>query len=125
MIYRPHIQASICRHCDYRPGVLALAQQLYALYANRMARTIVDGAILLMLSLVWTVVAQGQMGHSWRIGIDEEHQTSLIDKGLFSVSRNPIFLGMIIQIQGLEEAFLGRVNGSHYEEHRRNVRRWL
>jgi protein-S-isoprenylcysteine O-methyltransferase Ste14 len=108
------------------------------------------GVTLLMLSLVWTVLAQAQMGHSLRIGIDEEHRTSLVDKGVFGVSRNPIFLGMILTLVGLfltipnpitlltfvlgfvliqiqvrlEEAFLGRVHGSHYEEYRRNVRRW-
>ncbi len=54
------------------------------------------GIGLLILSLAWTVIAQMQMGNSWRIGIDEEKKTALIQTGVFSFSRNPIFLGMSI-----------------------------
>jgi protein-S-isoprenylcysteine O-methyltransferase Ste14 len=109
------------------------------------------GVTLLSLSLLWTVLAQTQMGYSWRIGIDEEHRTSLVVEGIFRISRNPIFLGMIVTLVGLfliipnaitllilvlgfvliqvqvrlEEAFLSRVHGSDYEEYRRKVHRWL
>jgi protein-S-isoprenylcysteine O-methyltransferase Ste14 len=31
------------------------------------------------------------MDNSWRIGIDEENKTGLVTKGIFSISRNPIF----------------------------------
>lgn len=109
------------------------------------------GVILLILSLVWTVLAQIQMGNSWRIGIDEEKKTSLIRSGLFNRSRNPIFLGMILTLTGffltipnamtlliltvgfvliqiqvrLEEEFLTRMQGDVYIAYRREVRRWL
>ena len=59
------------------------------------------GVGMLIVSLIWTVVAQNHMEDSWRIGIDEENQTRLITTGLFSVSRNPIFLGMIVSLGGL------------------------
>ena len=59
------------------------------------------GVGMLIVSLVWTIVAQNHMKDSWRIGIDEENQTRLITTGLFSVSRNPIFLGMIVSLGGL------------------------
>jgi protein-S-isoprenylcysteine O-methyltransferase Ste14 len=106
---------------------------------------------LLLLSLGWTVLAQIQMGNSWRIGIDEEKKTALIQKGLFRRSRNPIFLGMIATLTGvfltipnaltllfltvgfvliqiqvrLEEEFLTRAQGEEYISYRRAVRRWL
>lgn len=109
------------------------------------------GVSLLLLSLVWTVVAQARMGESWRIGIDEEHRTPLVRKGVFGVSRNPIFLGMMLTLLGLflvipnaltlltfvmgvvliqiqvrlEEEFLAQTHGEEYEEYKRNVRRWL
>jgi len=109
------------------------------------------GGALLLVSLVWTIVAQAQMGESWRIGIDEERRTPLVRKGVFGLSRNPIFLGMaltllglflvipnaatllvlglgvvLIQIQvRLEEEFLPRAHGEAYAEYRRDVRRWL
>jgi protein-S-isoprenylcysteine O-methyltransferase Ste14 len=109
------------------------------------------GIALLLISLGWTVSAQIQMGNSWRIGIDEEKQTALVQAGLFRFSCNPIFLGMIIsllrffltipntltvlllvlgfiliQIQvRLEEEFLFGLHGEKYNEYRRSVRRWL
>lgn len=109
------------------------------------------GVVLLLMSLAWTVVAEAQMGESWRIGIDQDHRTPLVRKGVFGLSRNPIFLGMMITLLGLflvipntltlltfvmgvvliqiqvrlEEEFLGRVHGEEYAEYRRNVRRWL
>lgn len=109
------------------------------------------GVALLLISLAWTVVAQAQMGESWRIGIDEEHRTPLVHKGVFGLSRNPIFLGMMLTLLGLflvtpnavtllalalgvvliqiqvrlEEEFLSRMHGKLYADYRRDVRRWL
>lgn len=109
------------------------------------------GLVLLLLSFVWTVVAQDQMKNSWRIGIDHETQTALITNGLFSVSRNPIFLGMIISLLGLflvtpnaitllllvvgyiliqiqirlEEDFLQSQFGQAYIEYKQNTKRLI
>lgn len=109
------------------------------------------GVALLLLSLVWTVLAQAQMGESWRIGIDQEHRTKLMQSGAFSISRNPIFLGMIITLLGLflvipnavtlltfvmgvvliqvqvrlEEEFLAKTHREEYAEYRQRVRRWI
>ena len=54
---------------------------------NRIIQII--GVVLLFLSLAWTILAQIQMGNSWRISIDEEKQTAPVQAGLFRVSRNP------------------------------------
>ena len=109
------------------------------------------GISLLLLSLVWTVVAQAQMGESWRIGIDQKHRTNLVPRGVFSLSRNPIFLGMMVTLFGLflvipnaltlltlalgvvliqiqvrlEEEFLAKSHGDEYTEYRRRIRRWF
>ena len=56
------------------------------------------GAAVLVLSLVWILVAQAQMGDSWRIGIDEENRTTLVTHGVFGISRNPIFLGVRLEL---------------------------
>ncbi|MBV6496565.1 MAG: hypothetical protein JFAIHJKO_01691 [Pyrinomonadaceae bacterium] len=108
------------------------------------------GYALLLASLVWVVTAQVQMADSWRIGIDSS-KTQLASTGLFGVSRNPIFLGMVgtllglllvlpnaltltifalgfalMQIQvRLEEEFLRRSQEGEYEEYANRVRRWL
>jgi protein-S-isoprenylcysteine O-methyltransferase Ste14 len=59
------------------------------------------GLVLIHVSLIWIMTAQYQMKQSWRIGIDEAHKTSLVTEGLFSISRNPIFLGMILTTLGI------------------------
>ena len=109
------------------------------------------GLSLLVISLVWTVIAQVQMKNSWRIGIDTETKTELVTSGLFSVSRNPIFFGMIITLAGvflatpnaltlllfilgyvliqiqirLEEEFLAKEQGQKYLEYKQKVRRFI
>jgi len=133
----------------------AFAPQVYSLLLpvvwleNQIIQIV--GIVLLLLSLGWTVLAQIQMGNSWRIGIDEEKKTALVQSGLFRFSRNPIFLGMIVTLVGvfltipnaltllflalgfvliqiqvrLEEEFLTRTQGEEYTVYRRQVRRWL
>lgn len=109
------------------------------------------GGILLMFALVWVLIAQAHMRKSWRIGIDENVKTDLVQSGLFKISRNPIFLGirvmllglflilpsaamlliwiagdMLIQIQvRLEEEFLNRTHGASYLAYKKQVRRWI
>jgi len=109
------------------------------------------GMLLCTTSLVWTAIAQYQMGASWRIGIDVKHAAELKKTGLFSISRNPIFLGLLttlfgfflllpnaltllylvsgyllIQIQiRLEEEFLEKQHGTSYHDYKERVRRLL
>ncbi len=109
------------------------------------------GLGLLVFSLLWTLVAQAQMGRSWRIGIDTSHKTELVQTGIFHLSRNPVFLGMrltllgvffllpnavsfaivvvgdlLIQIQvRLEEEFLAKTHGELYRKYCEKTRRWI
>lgn len=109
------------------------------------------GLLLVHASLIWIVVAQAHMKQSWRIGIDEKNKTSLITNGIFSISRNPIFLGMIISTAGLflilpnaitffvaaasyiviqiqirlEEEHLVKQHGRGYEAYKQKVKRLL
>lgn len=109
------------------------------------------GWALLIASLVWVVLAQVQMGASWRIGIDTQRKTDLVASGLFRISRNPIFLSMMVQLLGLlllqpdavtllvlvsgyvlisvqirlEEAHLLGSHGQTYRDYSARVRRWL
>ena len=57
------------------------------------------GWSLMALGLLGTIVAQRQMGSSWRIGIDDR-PTTLITHGLFRWCRNPIFSGMLATLLG-------------------------
>lgn len=109
------------------------------------------GIALLAIALIWTIIAQGHMKNSWRIGIDTETKTELVTIGLFSISRNPIFFGMILSLIGLflttpnaltslflilgyiliqiqirlEEAFLIKEHGQNYLLYKQKVRRLI
>ena len=109
------------------------------------------GLGLLGFALIWTIIAQGHMKNSWRIGIDTETKTELITTGLFGLSRNPIFLGMTIGLGGLflttpnaltiiflilgyvliqiqirlEEEFLTNQHGQNYLTYKQKVRRLI
>jgi protein-S-isoprenylcysteine O-methyltransferase Ste14 len=48
-----------------------------------------------------TLVAQIQMGKSWRIGVDPGEQTNLITTGLYAKSRNPIYFGILLYWMGV------------------------
>ena len=58
------------------------------------------GIALAAGGLLLVALAQAQMGSSWRIGIDES-PTSLVTNGLFRISRNPIYLGILVSLLGL------------------------
>lgn len=118
-------------------------------FENDIARYI--GLTLLIFSLVWTIVAQNNMRTSWRIGIDTQTKTELITTGLFTVSRNPIFFGMIVSLVGLflltpnglttlimilgyvliqiqvrlEEEYLLNLHGETYRNYFVKVKRWI
>lgn len=109
------------------------------------------GLGLLAIALIWTIIAQAHMKNSWRIGIDTETKTELVTAGLFRLSRNPIFFGMILSLLGLflttpnaltglflilgyiliqiqirlEEEFLTKEHGQNYLTYRQKVRRLI
>ena len=111
----------------------------------------ISGIVLIHISLIWIAIAQYQMSTSWRIGIDEKNKTALKTKGIFSLSRNPIFLGMLLSVFGvflilpntatfflavttyfiiqiqirLEEEFLSKQHGQQYEEYKNSTRRLI
>jgi protein-S-isoprenylcysteine O-methyltransferase Ste14 len=58
------------------------------------------GWLLFLGGLVLSLVAQAQMGASWRVGIDDR-PTELVTDGLFALCRNPIFLGMFLTLFGV------------------------
>lgn len=59
------------------------------------------GAAIGAAGIALTLVAQMQMGASWRIGVDEGSRTELVTSGVFAVVRNPIFSAMILAAVGL------------------------
>ena len=109
------------------------------------------GIAIMSVALIIIVVAQGQMGQSWRIGVDYDHRTEFVAKGLFKYSRNPIFAGIMLSVVGyflvlpnavtllimmldlaliqvqirLEEQHLAIEHGDVYKSYCDEVRRWI
>ena len=109
------------------------------------------GMLILMVSLIWTYIAQAHMRESWRVGIDESQKTSLVTQGVFRYSRNPIYLGMLASVLGLvlvtpnaltilllvvgyvliqiqvrlEEDFLMKMHGPSYTDYKNSAARFI
>ena len=109
------------------------------------------GCGMLLLSLAWISLAQFHMGNSWRIGFDQEKKTEFVQRGLFRISRNPMFLGVRINFLGfffvlpnaatlvilvlgdvllqiqvrMEEEYLTKQHGELYEQYTQKTARWL
>lgn len=132
----------------FQPSVM---QYLVSIEYLKSEITVWVGLGLLHLSFIIIFIAQRNMANEWRIGIDNENKVNLITKGLFGISRNPIFLGVLIVFVGmfliipnavtlvilisgfiviqvqvrLEEEFLIKQLGDEYIDYMKNVKRWL
>lgn len=112
----------------------------------------VTGVVLALAGLVFVVVAQREMGASWRVGVDESEHTGLVTTGLFGRVRNPVFTGMVavaagellmvptvvtlvalaclvvavdLQVRVVEEPYLERVHGEAYRRYAERAGRFL
>ena len=122
----------------------------YASSVNDALRII--GLIILALGVIAFTVSVLQMKDNWRAGVQREEKTELVTNGIYSISRNPAFLGfdlmyigiMIaffnwylciatclvmvlfhLQIVNVEEEFLVEAFGDEYIKYRKKVCRYL
>lgn len=106
---------------------------------------------LFAVSLLISVVAQLQMGQSWRVGVPSDGPGEMVTTGLFAYSRNPVFIGFIgaalalflwsphmlsavalimiwllamVQVR-LEEDAMRQAHGDAYEHYAAHVGRWF
>ena len=112
----------------------------------------VVGMTLCVAGAALVMISQYQMGKSWRIGVDESEKTELVTHGMFSLSRNPIYFGMLVigfgfialvphtlmvicfilaiigidlQVRKIEEPHLKRVFGDEYVEFTKRINRYI
>jgi protein-S-isoprenylcysteine O-methyltransferase Ste14 len=109
------------------------------------------GVALVTAGFIIFVWALASFGNSWRVGIDEKAPGDLVTRGIFSVSRNPIFLFLDLYFIGTflmngtlillifafifvlgfhyqitqEERFLERNYGQAYRDYRSRTARYL
>jgi protein-S-isoprenylcysteine O-methyltransferase Ste14 len=114
------------------------------------------GAMVVALTLLFTNVLVGAasligLRDSWRVGILEDQQTDLIERGIYSFSRNPYFLSYLIMfvayavlLQNIilfilslvgfvmihlmvlkEEKHLTALHGENYQQYQKRVPRYI
>jgi protein-S-isoprenylcysteine O-methyltransferase Ste14 len=131
-------------------GPLAAVAGLDPLFGSQpLARA---GVVVVVTGLVATVLAQLNMGASWRIGVDPAERTALVTTGAFAIARNPIFTAMSLtslglammvpnvvsvaamvvlivsiqmQVRAVEEPYLIRTHGRSYTDYAARVGRFL
>ena len=111
----------------------------------------VAGVFLISVGLIVFIFAFFNFGDSWRVGVDYERPGALVTRGIFALTRNPIyvfidswFIGtlltngtlifLVLTVLALaaqhwqilrEEEFLKKRYGEAYQRYRENVPRYL
>ncbi len=109
------------------------------------------GFVIGLIGLSFCLYAQIKMGTSWRVGIDEKVKTQLITTGLYSLIRNPTYLGLFLLNIGVwliwptwtifflnvlfflfleiqvrcEEDYLLSTHGDQYHDYKNRTKRYL
>ena len=109
------------------------------------------GLSLCVVSVTGFALTLASFGDSLRVGIDENTSDKLVTRGMFAISRNPIYVCFLMFFAGFflihcnivmaaaivlfslaihrqilrEEKFLTSHYGEEYEEYRKKVRRYL
>ena len=123
------------------------------MYAGAMHISIrIVGIILTVAGVLAFILSVVQMKDNWRAGVQREEKTNLVTTGIYSVSRNPAFLGFDLmyigillsffnwylcvvtvfalvlfhlQIINVEEEFLAEAFGEEYLQYKRSVCRYF
>lgn len=111
----------------------------------------ISGAFLIVLSLIFMALTLHHFKTSLRFGLNEDNRGELVTDGIFSHSRNPFFLSIILYFLGTalvfpgwffigfavlaivgihlfilkEEKFMLQYYGDSYGEYRKKVRRYF
>lgn len=74
-----------------------------SLFSSQMIRGI--GLALLGLGTCLFIIAMATMQDNWRAGIPEKDKTDMVTTGIYTISRNPAFLGFDLTYIGASLAF--------------------
>ena len=109
------------------------------------------GLVVAATGVAFFITAMLTMADSWRAGIPDSDKTAFVQKGIYSISRNPAFVGFDLMYIGLliafpnmvhllfvifpivmlhlqvrqEEEFLRKTFGAEYDKYCRKVRRYI
>lgn len=65
----------------------------------------VAGIVLTAVGVLAFILSVVQMKDNWRAGVQREEKTNLVTTGIYSISRNPAFLGFDLMYIGIVFAF--------------------
>ena len=112
----------------------------------------VIGCVITAVGILVFIISVVQMKDNWRAGVQKEDKTNLVTTGIYSISRNPAFLGFDLmyigilctffnwylciatcvviaffhlQIVNVEEDFLIEMFGEEYLQYRKKVCRYI
>ena len=137
---------SYALHAGFRVLPAACHYQLFDSFPAKVA-----GALLISAGLIVFILAFLNFGDSWRVGVDYETPGALVTRGIFSLTRNPIyvfidswFIGaflingtsifLVLALLAIaaqhwqilrEEAFLTQRYGESYDRYRTRTARYL
>lgn len=63
------------------------------------------GVVITMLGVLVFIISVAQMKDNWRAGVQREDKTNLVTEGIYSISRNPAFLGFDLMYIGILFSF--------------------
>jgi len=133
-------------------GPLAAAAGLDPLPTLNRPPVAMAGLVVAVVGVTATLLAQLNMGESWRVGVDPAERTALVTGGAFTIVRNPIFTAMTVtsiglalmvpnvvsllattvlvvsiqmQVRAVEEPYLARTHGIVYAAYAARVGRFL
>ena len=119
---------------------------------NRLGWVQAAGVAVTAAGVLSFILSVTHMKDNWRAGVQKDAETSLVTDGIYSISRNPAFLGFDLmyigilisffniclatataaalvlfhlQIVNVEEEFLSQVFGQEYRDYRNSVCRYL
>ena len=112
----------------------------------------ITGCVITAVGVLAFILSVVQMKDNWRAGVQREDKTNLVTTGIYSISRNPAFLGFDLmyigilftffnwylcfatcfvlvlfhlQIVNVEEDFLMEAFGDEYVEYKKKVCRYI
>jgi len=86
------------------PAIQILSIVLYKGAVNFVMQ--IAGTVVTSLGVLSFIVSVLQMKDNWRAGVQREEKTNLVTTGIYSISRNPAFLGFELMYIGILAAFL-------------------
>ncbi len=65
----------------------------------------IAGIVIIALGVIAFILSVLQMKNNWRAGVPREDKTNLVTTGIYSISRNPAFLGFDMMHTGILVSF--------------------